>query len=134
MPAAAPSSLDLTVTLISFTTISGVLYTFSFILYCFCIHLSYSRLRERINRQTILMCVLVTIMIICATIGVVFNNQYGRITFVDYETLPGGPLGPASQIHAWTVLQVINVSTLVASVLGMGVLVSGYSFLFAASF
>jgi hypothetical protein len=122
------SNWTLTVTLLSFTTASGVLYTFSLILYCLCIRLSYNQLREKIERQTVLTSTLLSIMIICATISVVFNNEYGRIIFIEYNNLPGGPIGLPAQIHAWTSLQIINVVTLISSILGMAVLVSLFSF------
>jgi hypothetical protein len=123
-----PSNVDLAITLITHTTVTGVLYTFSFILYCLCTRLLYKQLSEKFSRHTIFMFALASIMAICATIDVVVKNEYGRIIYVDYSSVPGGPIGLSAQAHAFTLLRIDTVSTLIASFLAMGVLVSRHSF------
>lgn len=120
-----PSTLDKAITLISLTTIVGVLFTFSFILYCLCACLLYSWLRNPDGkRQTVSTFILASVIIICASMDVALNNQYARILYVDYGSLPGGPLGHLAQEHASTTLHISGLSGFIAGKLTLGVLVS----------
>jgi hypothetical protein len=47
-----PSNLDLAITLVSQTTVTSVLHTLSFVLYCLCVRLLYLQPDGKINRQT----------------------------------------------------------------------------------
>ncbi|KAF7782111.1 hypothetical protein Agabi119p4_1487 [Agaricus bisporus var. burnettii] len=118
-----PSTLDKALTLISLTTVVGVLFTFSFILYCLCACLLYSWLRNPDGkRQTVSTFILASVIIICASMDVALNNQYARILYVDYGSLPGGPLGHLAQEHASTTLHISGLSGFIAGKLTLGVL------------
>ncbi|XP_006457251.1 hypothetical protein AGABI2DRAFT_146848 [Agaricus bisporus var. bisporus H97] len=118
-----PSTLDKAVTLISHTTVMGILYTFSFILYCLCARLSFPWLRGRDGkRQTIFTFILTSVIIICATIDAAFENQYARIVYVDYSSLPGGPIGHLAQNHVSTILHILSLSGFIGGKLTLSVL------------
>lgn len=55
--------------------------------------------------------------------NVALNNQYARMIYIDYNALPGGPLGVPAQNAASTVQQVNNTVTLIVDILALGVLV-----------
>jgi hypothetical protein len=129
MPDTTPSNVDLAITLITHTTVTSVLYTFSFFLYCYCTRLLYNQLSEKFSRQTIFTFALASIIITCATIDVALKNEYGRIIYIDYGSVPGGPISSSAQAHAFTVQEINTVSNLIASFLAMGVLVSRHSFI-----
>jgi hypothetical protein len=129
MPVTTPSNVDLAITLITHTTVTGVLYTFSLFLYCHCTRLLYNQLSEKFSRQTIFTFALASIIITCATIDVALKNEYGRIIYIDYGFVPGGPISFSAQAHAFTVQEINSVSNLIASFLAMGVLVSRHSFI-----
>jgi hypothetical protein len=123
-------SVSEAVNLISGTTVSGALYTLVVILYCLSARLSYSQfwnLDGKIKRQTVFILALASLMTICATIDVVLSNIEIRITYVDYGTLPGGPLGLAAGLHATTVTRVRFLVLLVDNLLILAVLVSFFT-------
>ncbi|KAF7782084.1 hypothetical protein Agabi119p4_1460 [Agaricus bisporus var. burnettii] len=118
-----PSNLNIALTLITSTTVVAVLYTFSLILYCLCARLSYSWFRGLDGKQrTVLTFTLATVISICATIDVALNNQSVRLIYVDYSSLPGGPLGLSAQAHTSTIIQIMSLAILIAGILTLGVL------------
>jgi hypothetical protein len=120
-------SLSEAINLISGTTVSGVFYTLVVVLFCLSARLSYSQLwnpEGKIKRQTVLTLTLACLMIICATMDVTLSNIQRQITFVDYGTLSGGPLGLPASLHATTVTGVRLFVRLIEKFLISGVLVS----------
>jgi hypothetical protein len=63
-------------------------------------------------------------MIICATVNVIVVNHYMEIVYIDYSTLPGGPLGVQAQLHTKTIGMIGLVVSLLEEILAIGVLVS----------
>jgi LytS/YehU family sensor histidine kinase len=123
------NSLAEAVNLTSGTTVSGILYKFV-ILYCLSARLSYPQLWNldgKIKWQTVFTMTLASLMMTCVTIDVALSNIEIRITYVDYGTLPGGPLGLAAGLHAATVTRVRALVILVDSLLISGVLVSFFA-------
>ncbi|XP_006457249.1 hypothetical protein AGABI2DRAFT_123117 [Agaricus bisporus var. bisporus H97] len=117
------STLNEAITLFSHTTVVGVLYTFNLILYYLCARLSFSWLRALDGkRRTALTLILASVIIICGTFHVALKNQYARLTYVDYSSLPGGPIGNPAQSHAATLLQILNLAAVIAEILTLGVL------------
>jgi amino acid transporter len=115
------------VDLFSGTTVASVLYTLVVVLYCFSSSLTYSQiknLRGKIPRGTVLTFVLATLMMVFATMDVTLLNLQRRITYVDYGTLPGGPLALPASLHASTVIKLSLVTRLVEKLLIIAVMVS----------
>ncbi|EKM75595.1 hypothetical protein AGABI1DRAFT_132132 [Agaricus bisporus var. burnettii JB137-S8] len=117
------STLNEALGLMTLTTVVGVLYTFSFILYCLIARLLYLGLRKPDGkRQTDFKFILASVIIVWATMDVALNNQYARIIYVDYRSLPGGPLGPLAQDYVSTILHIGGISTFIGGNLIQGVL------------
>jgi hypothetical protein len=115
------------VDLISSTTIMAVLYTFSVVLFYHCARLSYHQAwgpDGKLKKQTLFTLGLTSLMIICATVDVVLINRYMEIVYVDYSSLPGGPLGVQAQLHTETIGIIDLVVSLLEEIVAIGVLVS----------
>ncbi|EKM75605.1 hypothetical protein AGABI1DRAFT_109358 [Agaricus bisporus var. burnettii JB137-S8] len=109
----------------SATTVLGVLYAFTVVLYCLCARFSYSRFRNQDRKQqTVLTFLLATVIMICGSMHFALKNQYARLLFVDYSSSPGGPISVSSQSHAstMTVLRMLDAVILLAEILTVGVL------------
>jgi hypothetical protein len=109
------------VPLITSTTVVGVLYTLTFLLYCLCTRLFYFQIRGldgKIKRLTVLAFIFASIAMICATIDIVSLNLYSQGRLSD-------PPGVVVAVQGIPVtLLVDNMATLVEETMILGVMVS----------
>ncbi len=85
--------LEETFDLIGSTAISGTLYGITFVLYCLCaqsLYLQFQTTDKR--RQTWFTLGYVTLLVLCATVGLVLYARIAQLDYIDHSDFPGGPL------------------------------------------
>jgi hypothetical protein len=123
----AEERLNEAVNLISNTTVLAIFYIPVFILYCLSIRLSYTKLRNdygNIKRQTACTLVLVTVLMICATLDVIIRNRIAQLSYIDNNNLSGGPLGLSASLRVARLALLDSIVNVLENFLISGVLVS----------
>lgn len=127
---------DETADLISSTTVLGVLYAFSIILYYLSTRLFYSQSRDidgKLSRRTLFTFALASVMIVCATIDIITLSLYTKTFYLDMRTLPIGPDRTLAKKRAFAIGKANIVVTFVETTLSLGVLVSSQLRCFSSS-
>lgn len=127
LPAEGTVPLKDAVDLITSTTVSAVLFAYSFLIYCLSTRLFYFQLRDidgKLNYHTIVTVVISSIIITCAIVDIVTLNLYARTIYSDINTLPAGPDGMLAEEPAFVPIKTNIIATFVETVVSLGTQVS----------
>jgi hypothetical protein len=128
MPTGRVVPLKDAVDLITSTTVSGVLYAYSFLICCLSTRLFYLQFRDtdrKLNHHTVFTVAVSSIVITCATVDIVTLNLYARTVYSDINTLPGGPDGGALvEVPGFVVVKTTIIATFIETIVSLGTQVS----------